>query len=1267
MGAPGKVMAPAARVVRAPEVRRQGAAVLAPSLRVGAVNDPAEHQAVKMAERVMAQAPASVPLTPQGGGPPLARDASGQPSTDELTAPPVPADFNLPASNDVATTGLSAEDVSEMEAGKPAGGDAEGPPPEAAPISPARPATAVVGREGGMAPADVAARVASPGAGRALPDTLRQRVEPHFGTTFDDVRLHDTDADRTAAARIGARAFTHGAGIWLGPGESASDVALMAHELTHVVQQTRDTDTMPRAEVRREEEEGYIAGKVEAVARQVPGYSLLTVLMGKTLFSGISVQRSATNLLGGLFGLVPGGTLIFDQLNETKAIDKAFAWVTERLDSLNITWDRISQVIDKAESALFPLPSVDDIIGAFKPLVDDILTFVGEITQKVLEFIIKGALALAGSHADEVWAVIEKAKGTLKIILDDPLAFAKNLIAAVVGGFRQFGSNILDHLKKGLLGWLFGAIADAGITLPAKLDFKGIISILLQILGITYANFRKILVKELGPKGEKMVAFIEKSVEVVQILLKEGFLGIWQKLIGMIENVKATIIGGMNEMVIGAIVKAGISWLAGLSNPVGAVVKVVLSIYDMVTTFIERAKQIWEVAQSIFASIDEIARGNVKKAVDFVEQTIGRTVPVVLSFLAALLGLNGIPSKIKAVFKKLQDPVAKAMTKAVQFVVKKAKKLFSKLIEKLNKARKLPGKTFKVGDSTHSVFAQKKGKGTEFMVASKPEPLATAIADTKGELPKIKEEQSKKDASEFVAELEGAAKETKPFQKIDTESAKTPTKDPVDKLDAALEKNAGDLTKEGAPIDTNIATTSKSEGALLRAKEPRIEGFEGEVKTYGELQKVRDGFKVPNSTLKVSVFYELDHTIEKRFPKGLLAALGRLKPKKDAKAGAKAVLRDGTPALPATAPAAEVADKSLLGKLGTADLARVDEDASRFPAIALYVGNHLSKKGKGLPDPDQIVEAALKTDPANPASVAKSMVKRQMEVEVAEIRSVVGKDKDATDAIKARVEAGLKLLTEQNTALYGLKDTPVAPPDPNYNGELKGGAGSTLSFDGAGMPDFAHKEGQGMEYGQRERGLGKFLEYDHIIDDAYPQAARGLRLLSESAVGHVEAAVRAQGRMTAVRAERLASLRRRDLFAGTQVNRYSQDAGWSVALYRVIHRQVTEDRGDAGKIADTASKEMEAQAGRFADYVISGDEADLTKAALAVRAPIKTLFKDRTKAHGDKVKDLYVTNEADVLVLNPENQAEAKAKMDLVRANVSAALTTAQSRTDALF
>lgn len=79
--------------------------------------------------------------------------------------------------------------------------------------------------------------IANPGAGRPLPAPVRQRLETGLGADLSAVRVHDDAPAQAAAQAIGARAFTHGHGIWLGRGESASDLRLMAHEATHVLQQ----------------------------------------------------------------------------------------------------------------------------------------------------------------------------------------------------------------------------------------------------------------------------------------------------------------------------------------------------------------------------------------------------------------------------------------------------------------------------------------------------------------------------------------------------------------------------------------------------------------------------------------------------------------------------------------------------------------------------------------------------------------------------------------------------------------------------------------------------------------------------------------------------------------------------------------------------------------------------------------------------------------------------------------------------------------------
>ncbi len=80
--------------------------------------------------------------------------------------------------------------------------------------------------------------VANKGSGAALDGAVRSTMEAHLGIGLGDVRVH-TDANAQVAAKgMGARAFAHGKDIYLAPGESPTDLSLLAHELTHVAQQS---------------------------------------------------------------------------------------------------------------------------------------------------------------------------------------------------------------------------------------------------------------------------------------------------------------------------------------------------------------------------------------------------------------------------------------------------------------------------------------------------------------------------------------------------------------------------------------------------------------------------------------------------------------------------------------------------------------------------------------------------------------------------------------------------------------------------------------------------------------------------------------------------------------------------------------------------------------------------------------------------------------------------------------------------------------------
>ena len=89
--------------------------------------------------------------------------------------------------------------------------------------------------------------------GQSLPNASRQFFESRFGHDFSDVRIHNDSVAAKSAQSVNALAYTSGNNIVFNSGqyspESESGKRLMAHELTHVVQQgsAKQNGTVQRA------------------------------------------------------------------------------------------------------------------------------------------------------------------------------------------------------------------------------------------------------------------------------------------------------------------------------------------------------------------------------------------------------------------------------------------------------------------------------------------------------------------------------------------------------------------------------------------------------------------------------------------------------------------------------------------------------------------------------------------------------------------------------------------------------------------------------------------------------------------------------------------------------------------------------------------------------------------------------------------------------------------------------------------------------------
>ncbi|NIF06633.1 hypothetical protein F3J23_14380 [Chryseobacterium sp. Tr-659] len=293
---------------------------------------------------------------------------------------------------------------------------------------------------------------------------------------------------------------------------------------------------------------------------------------------------------------------------------------------------------------------------------------------------------------NSVFAIIIEIKNTLtnllsgvisaiQAIIMDPIGFFKNLIAGVSQGFTNFGTNIWTHLKTGFFGWLTGAMKGISLTMPEDVfSLKGVFSITTQVLGLTWDGIRAIGARVIGePVMKVLETASEKGFEIVQVVRKDGAAGLWDYLKDQFADLKATVMDAIMDIIQTQVIQAGIKWVMGLLTPVGAFIKAAMAIIDVVKFFIQRAAQIMELVKAFTDSIKAIASGNVGAVAKSIENALGRAVPVMIGFLASLLGIGGLADKVVGVIRKIRQRIENAIVKFWNFVKGKAKGLLVKI------------------------------------------------------------------------------------------------------------------------------------------------------------------------------------------------------------------------------------------------------------------------------------------------------------------------------------------------------------------------------------------------------------------------------------------------------------------------------------------------------------------------------------------------------------------------------------------------------------
>ena len=384
------------------------------------------------------------------------------------------------------------------------------------------------------------------------------------------------------------------------------------------------------------------------------------------------------------------------------------------------------------------------------------------------EFDLKGfldiLLQILGLTKDYIFGLVEQILGTnvvelIKFIIDFMLKNGADSLKILWDLVKMIGEVGIDAIM-----FLITEGVDAITSLPetvqnALKSFGGIEPIL---------GFAENLIGSLGEGVLELVGGLAKGAKFLfdffSTLFTQGISATWVLLKSSLGTLKEMLMGEITTMLIMEVVQKGIMWLISILVPGAGVLKAAKAIFDVIKFFIEKKDEVKAFIDSILTTLKSIISGDIGAMAKGIEDALANAIPTVLGFLVSLLGIGGIPSKIKKFFTKLREPI----TKIVNGIFSKATAFFKGI-----------GKSAKKGYK-RAKTAVKKGYNK----------AKTAVKNTFQGGPKDKDKKKGKPIKdnpkarikEAFKEIQGLAKNTRDPEKIKNNLSGISSKNKLDKL-----------------------------------------------------------------------------------------------------------------------------------------------------------------------------------------------------------------------------------------------------------------------------------------------------------------------------------------------------------------------------------------------------------------------------------------------------------------------------------------------------
>lgn len=550
------------------------------------------------------------------------------------------------------------------------------------------------------------------GGGQPLSSDVRSHMEPRFHADFSNIRIHNDPESASLSNHLGARAFTYQNNIFFSrdqyqPGTSEGK-QLLAHELTHTIQQGHaeqhspqvSTTTTPPPVQRLGVQDvlDYFADK----AYHIPGFRLLTIILGVNPINMRSAPRTAANILRGLVELIPGGHFISQALDNHGVFNKAGAWVEQKLSVLgDIGSDIIAglkRFIDSLSwTDIFDLGGVWDrakriFTDPIKRLIDFGVSVAVEILKMVKDAILKPLAALAqGTRGYDL----------LKAVLgEDPITgepVPRNADTLIGGFMKLIGQEeVWQNIKQGnaiarAWAWFQGALS--GLMGMVRAIPRKIIDTLTSLTFMDILTVAGALSKIIGAFVNIATDFIKWGVDQVISLLEILFSVVAPGAVPYIAKAKSafkTIIKNPIAFV-GNLVRAGKLGFQNFANNIlthlkTALIKWITGPLGDAGVYIPKSFDLMEIIKLVLSVLGltwQNIRGKLVKIIPepvliVLEKTAGILVTLVKDGPAAAW------QEIKAELTELKDQMIAKITEMVTTEVVKAAVM--KLVSMLNPA-----------------------------------------------------------------------------------------------------------------------------------------------------------------------------------------------------------------------------------------------------------------------------------------------------------------------------------------------------------------------------------------------------------------------------------------------------------------------------------------------------------------------------------------------------------------------------------------------------